>query len=280
MTDTQVTPPSEAPAETRWWQRVEVRGIFWLWLVFTVAGLALSWAPAWLMGISASVQMDEIKQTMTIFTALSAPVAALIWAAMLYSILKWRHKGDEPPPDDGPGFRTNVPSVLAWTIASAILVLFVFVWGLLKIASVPVASAATDSNGVVSAPMTVVVTGQQWVWNFTYPGFGNIQSNELVLPIDKQTDFQVSSTDVIHSFWIVEMGVKVDANAGVITSTEVTPTRLGSYEVRCAELCGMLHAAMETHARVVSEEEFKVWIAQKQAEANSQIEPPAPEGAQ
>ena len=105
------------------------------------------------------------------------------------------------------------------------------------------------------------VTGQQWVWTFTYPGNGNVESQDLYLPIDRPVVFRVTSDDVIHSFWVPAMGIKVDANPGMTTTTQTTPDRLGTYHVKCAELCGLLHADMETYAHVVSSQAFDTWAA-------------------
>ena len=93
-----------------------------------------------------------------------------------------------------------------------------------------------------------------------------IQSDVLYLPVDQEIEFSVTSNDVIHSFWIVERGVKVDANPGAVTHAEVTPNTVGTYDVRCAELCGILHAAMQTQATVLSTEDFEAWAASKQGE--------------
>jgi cytochrome c oxidase subunit 2 len=71
----------------------------------------------------------------------------------------------------------------------------------------------------------------------------------------------VTSKDVVHSFWVVQMGIKVDANPGEITKTSVVPDKLGTFDVRCAELCGLLHADMETSAHVVSTDDFNKWIS-------------------
>ncbi len=256
---------SEAAIQSvRWWQRKDVKAIFWLWLVLTIVGISFCWVPAWLMGPSASLEMDMIKLTMTMFTALAMPVGAVIWAIMIFSLMKWRYKGDGPPPDDAPGFTTNAPTVIIWTVLSGILTLVVFVWGLLAISAAPTAGAYGELGSPGTVPMTIEVTGNQWVWNFTYPEAGGIQSDILYLPVNQPVDFSVTSVDVIHSFWIVEMGIKVDANPGAVTYAEVTPNREGTFEIRCAELCGILHAAMETQAEVLPQEEFDVWVAGKQ----------------
>ena len=81
-----------------------------------------------------------------------------------------------------------------------------------------------------------------------------------MLPINRPVIFQVTSTDVIHSFWLPEMGVKVDANPDVTTETNTTPTLLGTFNVRCAELCGLNHSYMETIAKVMSPDDFNNWV--------------------
>lgn len=268
MADTMVEPSEQAPSpEARWWQRPEVRSVFWIWLALTVLGVCFSWVPAWLMGASASDQMSDIGQTMTIFTAASAPVAALVWAVMIYSLVKWRYKGDGPPPDDAPGARTNVPTVIIWVVGSAALTLFVFVWGLIKIVDLPAAGGVAALPADSATPIEIQVTGQQWVWNFTYPELGGIQSEQLVLPVDHLVTFEVTSNDVTHSFWIVQMGVKVDANPGALTQAVAMPDTIGTFDIRCAELCGILHAAMQTQARVLSEDDFQAWTERMQAAA-------------
>ncbi|MEI6363142.1 MAG: cytochrome c oxidase subunit II [Actinomycetes bacterium] len=268
MSETIVEPAEDAAApDETWWRRPEVRSIFWLWLALTVIGLCFSWVPAWLLGGSSSDQMHDIKQTITIFTAAAAPVAALVWAVMIYSIAKWRYKGDGPPPDDAPGFNTNVQSVIIWVIGSAALTLFVFIWGLVKIADIPAAGGVAALPADSAIPIEVQVTGQQWAWNFTYPGLGGIQSDQLYLPVDHPANFEVTSNDVTHSFWIVQMGVKVDANPGAVTGAVVYPDAVGTYDIRCAELCGILHAAMQTQAKVVTQQEFDAWAAQMKATA-------------
>ena len=100
------------------------------------------------------------------------------------------------------------------------------------------------------------MTGQQWVWTFEYPQYDKFASDILYLPKDRPVLFNVTSVDVIHNFWAVELGVKIDANPGAITQTGVTPNKEGVFNVRCAELCGLHHAYMETEIRVLPSETF------------------------
>ena len=148
----------------------------------------------------------------------------------------------------------------------AMLAGFLVVWGLIELATI-----TSSSYGSVSAnqqpnskkAIDINVTGQQWVWTFEYPGQEGIASEKLVVPIDTPLYFNVTSVDVIHNFWVVELGIKIDANPGAITNTGVTPNKLGTFNIRCAELCGMHHAYMETEIQVVTQEEFDAWVRDK-----------------
>ena len=81
----------------------------------------------------------------------------------------------------------------------------------------------------------------------------------MYLAKDRPVYFNVTSKDVIHNFWAVELGVKIDANPGAITQTGVTPNKTGTFNVRCAELCGMHHAYMETAIQVLEPKDFTSW---------------------
>jgi cytochrome c oxidase subunit 2 len=86
-----------------------------------------------------------------------------------------------------------------------------------------------------------------------------------MLPVDTNIEFHVTSTDVLHSFWAYQLGVKADANPGVDNITYVSTVRTGSFTVRCAELCGIWHGHMaDTNSAVVSQADFQTWIAQVQ----------------
>ena len=87
-----------------------------------------------------------------------------------------------------------------------------------------------------------------------------LRSAALLRKIDTPLYFNVTSLDVVHNFWVVELGIKIDANPGAITNTGVTPNKLGTFNIRCAELCGLHHAYMQTQINVVTQEEFDSWV--------------------
>lgn len=236
-----------------WSRRTEIRGVAITWGVITVALVAFAFVPAEVMGPPASPTMRAVEDTMTVFSIAAAPVAAIVWAIALYSLLKWRHRGDGIPTEDGPAIRSNGPVTTVWLVLSSVLCVFLLIWGLAEMEAV--ARPASSAQ-----PLVVDVTGQQWVWTFSYPGNGGIESDQLYLPVDRPVVFHVHSEDVIHSFWIVQMGIKVDANPGETTTTSVLPDKLGVFDIRCAELCGLLHADMETSAHVVKSAAFVNWL--------------------
>jgi cytochrome c oxidase subunit 2 len=232
--------------------RRDIRQVVALWAGLTFLGIVFGlFVPARLMGDPASPTMRGIETTMTVFSVAAAPVAAVVWAVALYSLVFWRHKGREMPETDGPALRTNRPAAVLWILLSSLLCVFLLVWGLAEMQAV----AGTRNNAMV-----VDVTGQQWVWTFSYPNNGGVQSDQLYLPVDQPVVFHVRSKDVTHSFWVVRLGIKVDANPGAVTQTSVIPDKLGTYDVRCAELCGLLHADMETSAHVVTPTAFSSWL--------------------
>ncbi len=256
-----------------WWSRRDALEIFGIWAVFTVLLIIFSLTvPRALMGEPASTTMRAVETTFIVFTVAASPVAALVWAIALYSLLRWRRKGDWTPDldDDGDAIRGNRTAVGLWIGVSSALCLFLLVWGL---AAMQAAATPTSARN----PLVVEVTGNQWVWTFKYPGEGGgIETNQLYLPIHRDVVFKVTSDDVIHSFWVVEMGIKVDANPGQITTTETTPERIGVFNVRCAELCGLLHADMETTANVVTPAQFNTWVQAHQAASQASAQGSAP----
>jgi cytochrome c oxidase subunit 2 len=233
-----------------------------LWVLLTAAGVLVSiYATPWLMPESASNTMHMGILTMIIFSVAAAPVAALVYAVVLYALAKWRYTGEGIPPD-GPSLRANSPLTMVWIIGSTALTLFLLVWGLSLLAS--------DNSGQGGAnEMTVNVTGQQWLWSFQYPSTASTQngtpvsvSNEdLYLPVNTPIKFNVTSKDVDHGFWIVQMGIKINAIPDTITTTEVTPNKLGDYDIRCTEICGLNHSYMTTKVHVLTEKAFSNWLA-------------------
>ena len=250
-----------------WLSRRYVRHILIITVVVGFGLLPLAWLMLAAMNQSggpASSIMEDIQQTIFVFTLVSIPITSFVFAVLLYSLFGWKGKGgDVPPNNDNPAIRTNTVAVITWTVASSMLAAFLVVWGLIELADITADSYGTQpANGQVKAQdaLVVNVTGQQWVWTFEYPQYDKATTDILYLPKDRPVLFNVTSVDVIHNFWAVELGIKIDANPGAITQTGVTPNKEGIFNVRCAELCGLHHAYMETQIRVLPEDGFESFM--------------------
>ena len=175
---------------------------------------------------------------------------SLIIGFMVYSIIVFRRrKGDDT---DGPHIEGNSKLEVVWTLVPLFFVMFLAYYG----SAVLGKTMAADPM-----PLRVDVIGSQWSWRFEYPDYGII-STDLVLPVNKQALLNISSTDVIHSFWVPEFRVKQDAlpGEGFERELRVTPIETGEYKVRCAELCGKNHYDMLAPVRVLSQSEFDGWV--------------------
>ena len=225
---------------------------YWTWGILTAVGVLLAiWVPHRYMPRAMSNDAHVTLTTMILFSICAAPVAAGVYAGALHILRHHSYKGDGVPPPAEP-IRENTKLLVTWLTASTVLTLFVLVWGL--------GALAAENTASSSNPLVVNVTGQQWVWTFNYPG-SNVYSDELYLPVNREVEFRVTSEDVTHGFWIVNMGVQVDANPGTITTIHTTPDVLGTFEVRCEQFCGLNHAFMDAVGHVVTPQKFSAWLA-------------------
>jgi len=244
------TPGERAASFLRRDDVVKTSIYFMLWTaLFTVLGVYFY--PKW-MPVAMSVEMRAAEKIMVWFTVISAPVAAIVLAVATTAFFNG-HRGDTLPPE-GPAIRTNGPVVAVWTITSTLFALVAIIWGLTELNGEEVAAAKDSAHAI-----TVEVTGSQWLWTFKYPAQG-IETHELNLPVGVPVTFNIRSADVNHSFWPVQLGVKVDANAQATTVIHTTTIKTGPIDVKCAELCGLYHAYMETSGAVQSQADFNAWV--------------------
>ncbi|MFC4308856.1 c-type cytochrome [Steroidobacter flavus] len=127
------------------------------------------------------------------------------------------------------------------------------------------------ANARRDAALKIKITAAQWWWKVEYEGATPDQriatANELRLPVGRPAMLELQAEDVIHSFWIPNLGGKQDLIPGRINSLLLTPRRVGEYRGQCAEFCGLQHAKMALDATVVSGQDFSAWRAQQLAPA-------------
>ena len=152
-----------------------------------------------------------------VMAVLAAPVLLFVWTYAAYALIVWRRReGDD---EDGPPIHGNTRIQATWITATAVIVLGLFVFGTVQLI-VPAGAGAGEGPSPIWKPNTrnllqVQVIGQQWAFTYRFPQFGGMESTQLVLPVGQQVQFNVTSLDVIHSFWPYQLGVKADANPGV-----------------------------------------------------------------
>jgi cytochrome c oxidase subunit 2 len=201
-------------------------------------------------GQAASTAAPKIDDLLNVMIVLSSFVFSLVMVMLFYALWKFKAKpGDE---SDGEPIHGNTKLEIAWTLIPTIIVLFGagYSWVVLN----DIEAKAADS-------LRVDVFSQQYAWSFGYPGFDNVYSQgELHVPIDRQVEFKMHSLDVIHSFWVPEWRIKKDNVPGITTTAVVTPTKIGTYQLICTELCGFGHATMRAKVVVESPQDFRNWV--------------------
>ncbi|MFN2135771.1 MAG: cytochrome c oxidase subunit II [Candidatus Promineifilaceae bacterium] len=221
-----------------------------------ISTLFLRWVFTWLFGLptAASSQAGPIDIMFNVHFWLIALFFSLIMVIMLYSAFAFRRNPDDE--EDGPHVHGNAMLEIIWTVIPLIIVIALGVWG---------AIVLRDITAAAPNAMEVEVIGRQWSWSFKYPTEGEFQSAELVLPVNQPIQLNMHSEDVLHDFWVPEFRVKQDLVPGQVTTLSITPTEIGEYKVRCAEICGTQHANMLAPVRVVAQDEYDTWIAEKLA---------------
>ena len=169
----------------------------------------------------------------------------LVTVPLVVFIVRYRSRG-RPRTSEGPQVHGSTRLELAWTAFPIAVIIILGAFTFWKLGEV------NDPAGAAGNPSTVLVQGRQFYWQFVYPN-GAISINELRLPVDQVTTLEITApvNDVIHSFWAPALGPKRDAIPGRVNTLKLKPLDEGSYEIRCAELCGLQHAVMDGTVVVV-----------------------------
>lgn len=167
---------------------------------------------------------------------------------MIWFVIRYNRSRNPKPIQ----LKDNTALEIIWIVIPLIIVLAMFYYG--YVVYKPMRNAPDDA-------MIVKVTGQMWDWTFEYPN-GKI-SYEMYLPVDKPVKLLLYSPDVIHSFYIPAFRIKEDMVSGKENQMWFIPTLKGSFEVLCAEYCGLRHSFMTTKTIIVSDEEFETWLTEE-----------------
>ena len=214
--------------------------------------LWINWFPA-----DAAKQAHPVDTLYDVLMIVSIPIFVLVVTVILYSVWAFRMRPGQEL-EDGPPIHGNTRLEVFWTAIPAIL--------LVSLCSYAYA-VLNDIETKHANELVVKVHAIQFAWSFEYPQSGGraVVSDQLYLPKDKPVRFDIDTRDVLHDFWVPAFRVKIDAVPGMTTRLRVTPTKLGTFPVVCAELCGLGHAVMRSTAHVLTPAAFTRWLAAKQA---------------
>ena len=215
-------------------------------VVGTAISLSIDWFPE--RGSSDAGRIDTVYDVLLVF---SVPIFVLVMAIAIYSVIRFRAKPGDT--GDGAPLHGDTRLEILWVTVPFLIVtgLAIYAWVVLD-----------DIEAKKPNELQVKVTGQQFTWTFEYPQ-QKVKSPQLVLPQGRPVDFRIRTNDVIHSFWVPEFRLKTDAVPGITTRLRLTPSRPGTYDVVCAELCGIGHATMRQTVRVVPGSQFASWLQER-----------------
>ncbi|MFO8025148.1 cytochrome c oxidase subunit II [Thiohalophilus sp.] len=208
-----------------------------------------------------------------------------VFGVMIYSLFKHRKSRGAKPAQ----FHESTTVEVIWTIVPLVVLVLI---------AIPATKTLIKIEDTSNADVTVKATGWQWKWQYEYLDedvsfFSNLDSasnearqkdsgvdvrtvenylldvdNPIVVPVNKKVRILTTSNDVIHAWWVPDLGVKRDAIPGYINESWFEATETGTYRGQCAELCGKDHGFMPIVVKVVAENEYQDWVAeQKQAAA-------------
>lgn len=230
-----------------------------------------------------SPNADEIDSLYKMILYIAIAVFVVVEGALLYSLFKFRAKKGRVAAQ----IHGNTRLEISWTIGAALILVALATVTFSKLSAIqdPPNSDPDGlqlADGVLTAsvdkPMppdgkayTICVTGRQYIWRYTYGAdcdrnaFGLPYSyEEMVAPANTTVVLDIEATDVVHSWWIPELGGKFDAVPGYKNYTWFKAPKAGEvYFGQCAELCGRNHADMTARVRIVTPQEFEAWLEQQ-----------------
>lgn len=195
-------------------------------------------------------------------------IGVLVWGLILWCIVAYRRKKDEKGLPEQ--IRYNVPLEILYTVVPVLMVAVLFG------KTVELQHEMVDTSA--EADVTVNAIGKKWSWDFNYVEDNahiiGTQATDLnlgeeglhdtlptlVLPVDSRIEFVLTSRDVIHSFWVPQFLTKLDMVPGRVNTFQAVTTEEGTFQGKCAELCGAYHSEMLFQVQVVPQEEYDAFI--------------------
>jgi cytochrome c oxidase subunit 2 len=220
-----------------------------------LAGTAVVLAAAGCAPQSVTEQGQAVYNLYNLFLYLAAVVFLLVSGLVIWSVVRYRRRGDDLPTQTHGNNRLE----LIWTLIPTVIVLALFVFTIQAQNKVLDRPAKPDVN--------LTVTAFQWSWRFTYEGTGAEVVGrpetipELVLPVGQRVRIKLVSADVVHSFYVPQTLFKRQAIPGTDNTFDLTFEKVGLYHGQCTQFCGLQHPDMNFRVRVVTQGEYQSGLA-------------------
>ncbi len=190
-----------------------------------------------------------------IITWAASGIATVVVVALIWIFLRFRGREGAALPRQ---VRGHTLLEISWTIAPALVLLVI---------AIPTIQVIFRTESPAARALEIVVRARQWWWEFTYPSLGLVTANELHVPAERAVTLRLEGPDVIHSFWVPQLGGKRDVVPGRINRLTFVPETPGEYLGQCAEFCGTSHANMRVRVFVDAPDAFDRWVAGQRAPA-------------
>ncbi len=247
---TPALPPQGATVRARRWRRIR-RAVALPLAALALSGCTVPSFGAYKGATTSSKSTFHLWQGFSIGAVI---IGVFVCLLVLYAVLRYRRKGDNIPAQS----QYHLPLELAYTVIPILIVFGLF------------AATLVVENKETANPKTNVIVNVnafQWGWKFTYPGtsafvYGQTtQSPEMVMPVDENVHFNLTSSDVIHGFYVKAFNFSRYALPGVKNEFTIMAQKTGTYFGQCTQLCGLYHSLMWFRVKVVSQSQYATWIA-------------------
>ena len=210
---------------------------------------------------------DEQRDLYMLVFWIAVGVFVLVEGALVFAIFRFRRRSPDELPVQVHG---NTRLEVIWTIIPALLLAGI---------AVPTVASIFKLSRIPDNALPITVTAHQWWWEVEYPELGVVTSNEIHIPVGRPIYLELTSKDVIHSFWVPTLAGKQDMIPGRTENLVIQADGPGTYLGQCMEYCGASHANMKFVVMAEPQSEFDAWAAgQREAAAEPEADSDAAEG--
>ena len=205
--------------------------------------------------------VDTIDMLFWVFVACASVILIGVGGAILYAAIRFRRRDPEEMPRQIHGHNRLE---LAWTVGPLVLLAALFVLNVVNVGYLR--HGPSPASAAARQEIHIRVIGRQFYWTFDYPG-GKSSLRTLVIPVNTPIELSTESLDVIHGFWVPNLGAKIDALPGIVNHAFIEANRTGTFGGQCYEFCGVGHDQMLITVKVVSMSQYQSYLQHLSASA-------------